>query len=417
MKAAALTEMGRHGEAVDVSATMLERFPDQSYAWLVHANGLRALGRTDDCVAAYSRAIEFDPRCAEAYLSLANLKTYRFTVDQVTAMRALLSQDDLYPDDRIKLHFALGKDSEDNGAHDVAFDHYARGNAIERSRRAYDPATTSAYARQSKALFTPAFFEARSGWGARDPDPIFIVGLPRSGSTLVEQILASHSAIEGTHELADLPILAVNIPGYPDGLAGLSQAICARLGAEYLRRTSAYRDLGRPRYIDKTPKNFLHIGLIQLILPKARIVDVRRHPLACGLSVYKQHFGHGFGSAFDLEHIGRYYVDYVDLMAHFDVALPGRIHRVIYEDLVADTESEVRRLLTYLDLPFERACMRFYENRRAVDTPSSEQVRQPIFTDGLDQWRNFEPWLDPLKAALGPVLDAYPRAPAPRAMV
>jgi tetratricopeptide (TPR) repeat protein len=403
--------MGRHEEAVTVSAAMLERFPDQPYAWLVHANGLRAVGKTEGCITAYGKAIDLDPLCAEAYLSLANLKTYRFTAGQVAAMEAALTHTDLPTDERIKLHFALGKESEDAGDFAQAFDHYTEGNGLERARRAYDPSVTTAYVRQSDAQFTRAFFAARAAWGARDPDPIFIVGLPRSGSTLVEQILASHSAVEGTHELADLPVLAASVPGYPQGVGRLTRDACASLGTEYMRRTSAYRNLSRPRFIDKTPKNFLHIGLIQLILPSARIVDVRRHPLACGLSVFKQHFGHGFASAFDLEHIGRYYADYVDLMAHFDEILPCRVHRVIYEQLVGDTETEVRRLLDYLGLPFDPACLRFFENRRAVDTPSSEQVRQPIFTHGLDQWRNFEPWLGPLKDALGPVLEAYPAAP------
>ena len=411
MKAAALTEIGRYAEAVAVSAAMLERFPDQPYAWLVHAGGLRTLGQAQACVAAYSKCIELDSRCAEAYLSLANLKTYRFTGAQLAGMDACLKQGDLPPEDQARLRFALGKDREDAGDYVEAFDQYARGNAIESSRRSYDPAAISAHVSRSKSLFTHDFFAKRTGWGASRPDPIFVVGLPRSGSTLVEQILASHPAIEGTHELADLPILAAGLRGYPESLASLSRETCAQLGTEYLRRTAAYRNLGRPRFIDKTPRNFLHTGLIQLILPTARIVDVRRHPLACGLSVFKQHFGHGFAGAFDLGDIGRYYADYVDLMAHFDDALPGRVHRVIYERLVADTETEVRRLLAYLGLPFDPSCLRFFDNRRAVDTPSSEQVRQPIFTDALEQWRHFEPWLGPLKAALGPALDAYPAAP------
>jgi tetratricopeptide (TPR) repeat protein len=396
---------------VAVSAAMLERFPDQPYAWLVHAGGLRTLGEARACIAAYSKCIELDPRCAEAYLSLANLKTYRFSPGQLAAMDSLLEQGDLPLEDQARLRFALGKEKEDAGDYAEAFDQYARGNAIERSRRSYDPAVANAYVIKSKSLLTKDFLDKRSGWGSSNPDPIFVVGLPRSGSTLVEQILASHPAVEGTHELADLPILAAGLRGYPECLATLSRASCARLGTEYLRRTAAYRNLGRPRFIDKTPNNFLHIGLIQLILPKARIVDVRRHPLACGLSVFKQHFGHGFASAFDLDHIGRYYADYVDLMAHFDEALPGRVHRVLYERLVADTESEVCRLLEYLGLPYDPACLRFFENRRAVDTPSSEQVRQPIFTEALDHWRHFEPWLGPLKAALGPVLEAYPSSP------
>jgi len=412
MKAAALTEIGRYAEAAEITGEIAERFADQPYAWLVHAGGLRALGKTKACMAAYLKSIALEPSCAEAYLSLANLKTYRFTAGQIAAMEALIAGPDLQPEDRAKLGFALGKAQEDAGAYALAFGSYTQANAIERARRAYDPSGTSAYVRTSKALFTADFFAERAGWGDAAPDPIFIVGLPRSGSTLVEQILASHPMIEGTHELPDLTMLAAGLQGYPESLAALTRGACGALGGEFLRRTGAYRNLGRPRFIDKTPKNFLHIGLIKLILPNARIVDVRRHPLACGVSIFRQHFGLGFSCAFDLDHIGRYYADYVDLMAHFDDALPGAIHRVIYESLVQDTEGEVRSLLDYLGLPFDPACLRFFENRRAVDTPSSEQVRQPIFTDALGQWRDFEPWLDPLKAALGPILDAYPATPA-----
>lgn len=411
MKAAALTEIGRHAEAAAVSHAMIDRFPDQAYAWLVHANSLRAVGATDACIEAYRRCVDLDPRCAEGYLSLANLKTYRFSASQLAAVETLAGQADAPPEDRAKLHFTLGKAREDAGAFAEAFDHYAKGNAIEAARRRYDPDAISAYVRASRSLFTRAFFASRGAWGAKASDPIFIVGLPRSGSTLVEQILASHPAIEGADELADLPIMAAGVRGYPTGLAEAPREACALLGDEYLRRTSAYRRLGRSRFIDKTPKNFLHIGFIQLILPKAKIVDVRRHPLACGLSIFKQHFGHGFSSAFALEHIGRYFADYAELMAHFDEVLPGRVHRVTYEHLVADLETEVRNLLSYLGLPYDPACLRFFDNRRAVDTPSSEQVRQPIFTDGLDHWRHFEPWLEPLKAALGPALDAYPASP------
>jgi tetratricopeptide (TPR) repeat protein len=407
MKAAALTELGRHGQAVAVSAAMLEQFPDQAYAWLVHANGLRAVGETEACIRSYQRCLALDPRCADAWLSLANLKTYRFATSQIADIAALLGQGDLAAEDQAKLHFTLGKAYEDGGAYAEAFDHYARGNAIEASRRGYDPDATRAYVTASKTLFSPGFFADRRGWGANAADPIFIVGLPRSGSTLVEQILATHPAIEGLDEIADLPLLAAGVGGYPAGLAHASRQTSALLGAEYIRRTSAYRSLGRRHFIDKTPKNFLHIGFILTILPNAKIVDVRRHPLACGVSIFKQHFGHGFASAFDLDHIGRYYADYVELMAHYDAVVPGRIHRVIYEHLVADPESEVRKLLGYLGLPYDPACLRFFDNRRAVSTPSSEQVRQPIFTDGLENWRRFEPWLGPLKDALGPVLRAY----------
>jgi tetratricopeptide (TPR) repeat protein len=411
MKAAALTEIGRHGEAADVAAKVVQRFSDQPHAWLVRAGALRALGQTAAAIAAYHKCVALDPGCAEAWLCLANLKTYRFAESEVANMETLLATGELPPEDRAKLAFALGKAREDKGDHAGAFEAYALGNAIEKPRRAFDPDQTSAYVRRCAALFTPAFFAARPAWGAPAPEPIFIVGLPRSGSTLVEQILASHAAIEGAGELPDLPMVAAGIGVYPEGLAKLPREVCARLGRDYLGRAATHRQLARPRFVDKTPKNFLHIGFIRLTLPNARIIDVRRHPLDCGVSIFRQHFGVGFNSAFDLEHIGRYYADYVRLMAHFDLAAPGAVHRVIYEDLVSDTEREVRRMLDYLGLPFDPACLRFFENRRAVDTPSSEQVRQPIFTEAVGQWRRFEPWLDPLKSALGPVLVGYPGPP------
>ncbi|MDR3511366.1 MAG: sulfotransferase [Caulobacteraceae bacterium] len=422
VKAAALAEIGDHAAAVEVTTFLLEVFPDQPQGWLVLGHGLRTLGRGGEAIAAYNRRLELDPDCSEALWSLANLKTYRFTEAACAAIEARLARPDLRPEDLSALHFTLGKAREDAGRYAEAFDHYARGNAAERARRAYDPEATSAFVQQCKALLTPAFFAGRAGWGVDAPDPIFIVGLPRSGSTLIEQILASHPAAEGVQELQDVQVIADWLAlqggsgggGYPGQLAFMPRDFADKLGRDYLDWTRVRRRLGRPRFIDKAPWNFLHIGLIRLILPKARIIDARRHPLGCCLSAFKQHFSQGWAFSYDLGDLGRYYADYVDLMAHFDAVLPGRVHRVIYEDLVQDTEAEVRRLLAYLDLPFDPACLRFFDNPRAVATPSSEQVRQPIFTDQLDHWRRFEPWLDPLKAALGPVLDAYPAAPPPR---
>ena len=269
-------------------------------------------------------------------------------------------------------------------------------------------------------LFTPRFFAEREGQGCAAPDPIFVLGMPRAGSTLIEQILASHSRVEGTMELPDVPALAKRLGGrklksedtaYPECLAGLSADDLRALGEEYLDRTRIQRKTGRPLFIDKMPNNWAHVGLIRLILPGARIIDARRHPLACCFSNFKQHFARGQGFSYDLAELGRYYRAYVGLMRHFDEALPGRIHRVIYERMIEDPEAEIRRLLDYLDLPFEPACLRFHENERAVRTASSEQVRQPINREGLDQWKPFDPWLGPLKNALGPVLASYPDAP------
>ena len=418
VKAALLSELGDYAGAAEVTAAVLADFPDQPLGWLVQGNGLRTLGRIDEATAAYRQCLALDPATADAWWSLANLKAYRFSADEVAAMEAQRAAGDTPAHRRSLLSFALAKAHEDAGRYDAAFAAYARGNAIERAERAYDAERTSTLVLATKALFTPAFLAERAGWGEPEAGPIFIVGLPRSGSTLVEQILASHPAVEGTRELMDVQQMADWIAGqpggYPDGIAGLPRAAIRQLGHDYLARTRPLRRLGRPYFIDKAPWNWLHVGLIALMLPNARIVDVRRHPLGCCFSAYKQHFASGFDFAYDLADLGRYYADYVDLMAHCDRVAPGRVRRVIYEDLVADTEGEVRRLLDALGLAFEPACLRFFENRRAVATPSSEQVRRPVFADAVDHWRHFEPWLGPLKDALGPVLETYP-APPPRA--
>jgi tetratricopeptide (TPR) repeat protein len=421
IKAAVLTEIGDFAAAAEVTASLLAVFPDQPRGWLVHANGLRTLGRNDEAIAALRTCIELDPDCSEAYWSLANLKTYRFTGGARAAMEARVAEPDPDPEDRRNLHFALGKADEDLDRYEEAFDHYARANAIQRGRSAYDAGQTTALVQRSKALFTEAFFAQRAGWGSASRAPIFIVGLPRSGSTLVDQILSSHPAVESAGELGDKKVIAdwiggatpaQRLPGYPGRLADLPREACASFGDDYLEWTGVRRRLGRQRFTDKAPWNFLHIGLIHLIAPGAKIVDVRRHPMACCFSAFRQHFAQGSEFSNSLEDIGRYYVDYADLMAHFDRVLPGKVHRVIYETLVQDTELEVRRLLAYLDLPFDPACLRFFDNPRPVATPSSQQVRQPIFDTAIDQWRRFEPWLGPLRAVLGPLLDAYPATPA-----
>jgi hypothetical protein len=269
-------------------------------------------------------------------------------------------------------------------------------------------------------LFRKEFFAAREDFGAPDRAPIFIVGMPRAGSTLVEQILASHSHVEGTMELPDIMAMAAELGGnaersresaYPEALAALSAAECRALGERYIEQTRVQRKTAKPFFVDKMPNNFLHIGLIRLALPNARIIDARRHPMACCFSGFKQNFAQGQRYTYSLEDIGRYYRDYAELMAHFDEVLPGRIHRVIHENLVDDTEAEVRRLLEFCRLPFEPATLRFYDNDRAVRTASSQQVRKPIYREGMDQWRNYEPWLGSLQQSLGEVLTAYPDVP------
>jgi tetratricopeptide (TPR) repeat protein len=413
LQAAALGLVGEYGQSIAVYEEILAHYPHQPKVWLSYGHALKTAGRQGDAVAAYRRSLQQAPTLGEAYWSLANLKTVRFTGADAAAMRTQLARPDLSEDDRLHLHYALGKALEDAKDYGASFNHYAAGAAIRRAQAAYDADAVSAEVARSKALFTPAFFRDRSGLGCEDPAPIFVVGLPRSGSTLIEQILASHSMVEGTMELPEVIAIARSLTKpdedarYPQALADMDGSRLRALGESFIARTRIHRKQGRPFFIDKMPNNFLHIGLIQLMLPRAKIIDARRHPMAACFSGFKQHFARGQNFSYDLNDIGRYYRDYAALMDHVDAVLPGRVHRVFYERMVADTEREVRRLLDYCGLPFEPACLTFYNNDRAVRTASSEQVRQPIFRDGLEQWRRFEPWLDPLKAALGPAL-AYP---------
>lgn len=416
LKAATLGRVGDYDGAIALYDDLLRAYPDQPKAWMSYGHSLKTVGRQADCIAAYRRAIALTPQLGEAWWSLANLKTVRFSDEDVAAMEAQLARGDISDEDRFHLRFALGKALEDAGAHEPSFVHYREGAALRRAGIEYDADETSAHAARSKAVLTGSFFAARAGWGSAAPDPIFIVGLPRAGSTLIEQILSSHSAVEGTMELPDIISIARRLGGrrrrgqpsaYPEVLETLDADACRALGEEYLERTRIQRKLGRPFFIDKMPNNFAHIGLIHLILPGARIIDARRHPLGCCFSAFKQHFARGQTFSYDLTEVGRYYADYVDLMGHWDAVLPGRVHRVVYERMIADPEAEVRRLLAHCGLPFEAGCLKFYENDRAVRTASSEQVRRPIFTEGVDQWRAYERWLGPLKAALGGVLETW----------
>jgi Tfp pilus assembly protein PilF len=418
LEAGILVRLGDFAAAVALYEAALAQMPDEPKVWMSYGHVLKTLGRQAEGVAAYRRALDQAPELGEAWWSLANLKTFAFSSPDLAVMRDQLARADLDESDRLHLHFALAKALEDQRDYAQAFDHYGRGADIRRAQLGYKGERITARRRRAQAVFDREFFEARRGQGCPSRDPVFIVGLPRSGSTLVEQILASHSEIEGTMELPDLPTLARELgddgadEAYPARLATLTPDDLRELGEAYLERTRIQRKTGRPRFIDKLPNNWLHVGLIQLILPNATIIDARRHPLGCCLSGFKQHFATGQAFTYGLEDVGRYYRDYAALMAHFDAVLPGRVHRVLYERMVADTEVEVRRLLAHMGLAFEPACLAFWTNDRAVRTASSEQVRRPIFGEGLDQWRNFEPWLDPLKAALGEVLDAYPGVPA-----
>ncbi|MEX0644557.1 MAG: sulfotransferase, partial [Parvularculaceae bacterium] len=420
LRSAALVRVGEYDEAIRTYEGLLKEYPKQPKAWMSFGHALKTVGRQDESIAAYRKSIALEPGLGEAYWSLANLKTVRFADADLAAMRAQLERTDIGDDDRLHLHFALGKALEDAKRYEESFRHYETGNALRQQQMAYDELTMSERLERAKAVFTRDFMEARRGQGCQAPDPIFVLGLPRAGSTLIEQILSSHSTIEGTMELPDIIAIAKRLGGktkpgeeakYPEIVRELSPKEFEELGAVYLEGTRIQRKSSKPYFIDKMPNNFMHTGLIHLILPNAKIIDARRHPMACCFSNFKQHFAKGQGFSYGLDRIGRFYVDYVRFMQHFDEAAPGVVHRVIYETMVENTEAEVRRLLDYCGLPFEAACLKFYETERPVRTASSEQVRQPIFREGVDQWRNYEEWLGPLKDALGPVLTAYPAAP------
>lgn len=411
LKAAALGKIGGFDEAIDLYREVLSHMPNQPKVWMSLGHMLKTVGRQEEGVAAYRRALDLSPALGEVWWSLANLKTVRFTADDVAAMQAALSRDDISDEDRFHLDFALGKALEDAKDYATAFTHYAQGNALRRENIDYDADETTAFVDASIALFTREFFATRAGFGSMSSAPIFVVGMPRAGSTLVEQILSSHSLIEGTSELPDIPALARWGGNYPERLAELPSERWAELGDEYLARTRVQRKTDKPFFIDKLPNNWAHVPFIHLILPNAIVIDARRHPLGCCFSNFKQHYAHGQAFSYALEDIGRYYADYVRLMDHIDRTLPGRVHRVIYERMVDTTEAEVRTLLAACGVPFEEACLRFHETERAVRTASSEQVRRPIFREGTEGWRGFEPWLDPLKSALGDVLTCYPDAP------
>ena len=420
LKPLVLEAVGDYSTAAVLWRELTGDYPNRVECWLRLGYALRAVGDRDDCIAAFRTAIRLRPMLGEAYWALANLKTFRFSDQDISEMEKRVAASELEAADRIALLFSLGKAYADRNMYPKSFSHYAKANALQRLGLQHDPDTLTDYIRRCKAIFTPEFFSARAGVGCRNDSPIFLVGMLRAGSTLVEQILASHSQVEGTTELANLveirtqvqKLLAESRRGeYPAGLATLSANELQEFGERYLRSVLPHRRLGRPFFTDKMGANFVHVGLLQLILPNAKIVDVRRHPLACGWSNFVQLFPSGQNFAYRLADIGRLYRDYVELMAHFDSVLPGKVHRVIYEQLVADPRAEVIRLLDHLGLPFEENCLNFHKTERAVTTVSSEQVRNPIYRGANDEWCHFEPWLGPLKTALGPVLNRYPDVP------
>jgi tetratricopeptide (TPR) repeat protein len=409
--ATACVGLGDHEEALRVYRELLRETPHNPELHLSIAHALKTQGRQVDAIEAYRAAAAARADFGDAYWSLANLKTYCFTDEELARMRRLEAAATTKLVDRYHLCFALGKALEDRGEYEESFRYYERGNAFKKSESRFDVGAMERNLQLQAGLCTREFLTARSRGGCDRPDPIFIVGLPRAGSTLLEQILASHSQIEGTMELADIPRIVQQLSGrenrdnpsrYPALLADLTPAERLRLGEKYLADTRVYRT-GKSQFIDKMPNNFRHLALIHLILPNARVIDARREPLACCFSNFKQLFASGQDFTYSLEDIGRYYRAYVEIMDHWDAVLPGRILRMHHESVVADLEGSVRRLLEFLGLPFEPACLEFFKTERSVRTASSEQVRRPIFKEGLDQWRHFEPFLGPLQAILGPL--------------
>jgi predicted Zn-dependent protease len=413
--ASASVGLGEHDRAIMLYRRLVHEVPDAADLHLSLAHSLKTQGKQAEAIEAYRAATAARPNFGDAYWSLANLKTYRFTDDEITRMRVQEAAPATPVVDRYHLCFALGKALEDRGDYAESWRYYSQGNALKRSESRYRPEIIEINARKQAEVCTREFFASRNGVGASQPDPIFIVGLPRAGSTLIEQILASHSQVEGTHELGEIPRMVLDLQGrdldfdnprYPGVLAELAPEDFLKLGEKYLSDTRIYRS-GKPYFIDKMPNNFRHIGLIHLMLPNAKIIDARREPLACCFSNVKQLFATGQEFTYSVEDIARYYRSYLELMQHWDDVLPGRVLRVHHEDVVDDLESNVRRILNFCGLPFEASCLEFYKTARSVRTASSEQVRQPIFRDGLDQWTKYEPWLDALKDALGDARARY----------
>ena len=407
-----LGKLGRHDEEIAVLRALIEREPANADLQLSLAYALKTLGRSTEALDAAREAIAIRPGFGKAWWLLSDLKTYQFSGDELAAMEADLAAAAL-PADRMHLHFALGRALEQRGAPKEAFAHYAGAKAM--AVAAAPPRSVSEPVDRFIATFTGDFFAEREGFGHDSDAPIFIVGLNRSGSTLIEQILGSHPEIEATGELPALSQVA-RLMATDQSLAGenpfaklalLDRKHANALGAEYLDRSSDYRTTAKPRFVDKMPSNWLHIGLIQLILPNAVIVDARRHPMATGFSNFRQAYGRGASWTNSLESIGEYYRDYLRFMRHFDRVLPGRVHRVINERLIEDFEPEVRRLLDHAGVPFDPACLEFHRSGRPVRSASAEQVRRPVNREGVDQWRAFEPWLGPLKQALGPALEDW----------
>jgi len=418
IEAAQLGTLGLHDRQIAIYAEFAARQPNDPALWKTLGDALKTVGRLDEAVQALRRALAVRPIYGEAWWTLANFKAFRFTDADLAAMRKALRQK-LSQEDALHFHFALGKAYEDRKQYERSFRHYADGNRIRAASFQKEAMSATRFVDAAVATFTEELFERNKGSGCPEEGPIFVLGLHRSGSTLIEQILASHPMIEGTTEITVMQQLwdrigraaAASGRGAFQEIARLTRSDLADIGAEYLERTRPFRLTGRPMFVDKLPANWMNLGLIRLALPNAKIIDARRHPMACGFSNFKQHYATGVAFSYSLESIGRFYSDYLRMMEHFDRVQPGAVHHVLNERLIDDPEGEVRRLLDFIGVPFDPACLDFHRNRRAVRTPSAEQVRRPINRDGVDAWRHYRRWLGPLEQALGDSLDRWDRVP------
>ena len=413
---------GRYREAIASYETALEKSPEHLGAMAGLAHNLKTIGRQDEAIEIYRQCLAINPYFVDVYWNLANLKTFRFTDEDIGSMEKLLEHPEIPDESQVFLQNALGFAHESRKEYDKAFHHFARGNAVKRRLEYYDSVNTEFLFDRIIEVFDAGKLAAQAAGDAVDVTPVFVVGLPRSGSTLLEQILASHSQVEGTHELSELSRVVNELPrqlrkrqSFPESVAGLDAEAFLDLGREYLRRTEKYRS-GKPFFTDKNPNNFSNVGLIHLALPNAVVIDARRHPLDSCFGSFKQLFARGQGFSYDLVDIGEYYLEYERLMSHWNSVLPGKVLEVHYEDVVADLETQVRRILEHCGLPFEERCLRFHESDRAVKTASSEQVRKPIYSSSVNLWRNYEAHLEPLIEILEPVLAKLPADQRPHSL-
>ena len=413
IEASLLGVLGRHDRQIELYREMTREQSGKAALWMSLGNALKTVGRTDEAVTALQRGLKSEPTFGEAWWTLANFKSFRFSEADLAHMRQALRRK-LADENALHIHFALGKAYEDCGDHEQSFRHYAAGNALRAKSFRPDQTSVTEVVDQSIAAFTPEFFERNAGGGCPEPGPIFVVGLNRSGSTLVEQILASHPQIEGTTELAVMNHIRDRLAraaatNAVEAVARMDRGQFGAAGEEYLERTRPFRHTDRPLFVDKMPVNWINLPLIRLALPNARIIDARRHPMACGFSNFKQNYATGVGFSYGLDTIGAFYRDYWRFMRHFETVQPEAVHRVLNERLIEDPEGEVRRLLDFIGVPFDPACLEFHKTDRAIRTPSAEQVRRPINREGVDYWRHYEPWLGELKESLGPALDEWDR--------